>query len=232
MERTQQGATVLVVEDEEDIRELLNFNLRRAGFEVVLAASGEAALSAVSDHIPSLVLLDLMLPGIDGYEVCRRLRKSPQTRHLPIIMLTARADSDDVATGLHTGADDYVAKPFTANILVARIKSVLRRSRPNRDQVDDVLTVASLIIRPGCHEVSANGVPVVLTPTEFQILVMLARRPGWVFSRSQIISKVRGRSYVATSRSVDVQVVSLRRKLGPSGSLIETVRGVGYRLQV
>jgi two-component system alkaline phosphatase synthesis response regulator PhoP len=222
---------IFVVDDEEDILELLRFNLSREGCQVFCASSGEEALRLVRSEIPDLVVLDLMLPGIDGLEVTRRLKSDPNTKHLPIVMLTAKGEEADIVTGLELGADDYVTKPFSPRILVARVRAVLRRKVKESPEETSVIRIHDLIIDPRRHEVLVNGEPVVLTFTEFGILNYVARRPGWVFTRFQIVDAVKGEDYPVTDRSVDVQIVGLRKKLGPAGKYIETVRGVGYRFK-
>ncbi len=222
---------ILVVDDEEDILELLRFNLSREGYQVSCAASGEEALSLVRSEIPGLIVLDLMLPGIDGLEVTRRLKNDPNTKNIPIVMLTAKGEEADIVTGLELGADDYITKPFSPRILVARVRAVLRRKVKEPSEDTSAFQIHNLLIHPGRHEVLVNGKPVQLTFTEFGILNYLARRPGWVFTRFQIVDAVRGEDYPVTDRSVDVQIVGLRRKLGPAGKYIETVRGVGYRFK-
>ncbi len=220
---------ILVVDDEEDIVELVRYHLAREGYAVEAAASGEEALKKVRQGAFSLIVLDLMLPGQDGLEVARALKAEARTASLPIVMLTAKGEDADVVSGLELGADDYVTKPFSPRVLLARIKAVLRRR--SRAAVDDqnVIAIHELEIHPGRRSVLAGGKPIDLTFTEFQLLAFLARRPGWVFTRSQIVDAVRGTDYPVTDRSVDVQVVGLRKKLGPYGRYIETVRGVGYR---
>jgi two-component system alkaline phosphatase synthesis response regulator PhoP len=227
--------SILVVEDEEDIQQLVSYNLVRAGFDVDCADSGEEAMQRLRDKQPDLILLDLMLPGVDGSEVCRSLRLDEQTREIPISMLTAKGEDDDVMSGLDLGADDYVTKPFSPGILVSRIKAVLRRkakeqSAPLR-QPRQAIQVHDLLIDPRRHEVKVGGQLIDLTLTEFGILEFLAKRPGWAFSRQQIIDAVRGYEYIITPRAVDVQIFSLRKKLGETGKKIETVRGIGYRLK-
>ena len=222
---------ILVVDDEEDILELLRFNLSREGHRISCAASGEEALSLVRSEIPGLIVLDLMLPGIDGLEVTRRLKNDPNTKNIPIVMLTAKGEEADIVTGLELGADDYITKPFSPRILVARVRAVLRRKVKEPSEDTSAFQIHNLLIHPGRHEVLVNGKPVQLTFTEFGILNYLARRPGWVFTRFQIVDAVRGEDYPVTDRSVDVQIVGLRRKLGPAGKYIETVRGVGYRFK-
>ena len=220
---------ILVVDDEEDILELVRYNLVREGYAVVCAATGEDALNSAASDPADLIILDLMLPGIDGLEVARRLKKNPGTKDTPIVMLSAKGEEADIVSGLELGADDYVTKPFSPRILVARIKAVIRRKSDAAEEESDVLNVRELVIHTGRRHVTANGRPLELTYTEFQVLYFLARRPGWVFTRSQIVDAVRGDDYPVTDRSVDVQIVGLRKKLGPLGKYIETVRGVGYR---
>lgn len=221
--------TILVVEDEEDIQELIRFNLMRAGYEVITVATGEAALTALKQASPRLVLLDLMLPGVDGLEVCRRIRGDDATRETPVIMVTAKGEESDLVTGLELGADDYIVKPFSPRVLTARIKAVLRRQTQRQGDAPEVIRVHGITIHPGRREVLVAGDPVELTFTEFNILLYLARRPGWVRTRRQIVDAVRGDDYHVTERSVDVQMVSLRKKLGEAGRNLQTVRGVGYR---
>ena len=220
---------ILVVDDEEDILELVRYNLDREGYQVLCAVSGEEALEMAASEPVDLIILDLMLPGIDGLEVARRLKHNMNTREIPIVMLTAKGEEADVVAGLELGADDYVTKPFSPRILIARMKAVIRRRGGDVDLDNDVLTIRELSIHTGRRHVTANGTPLDLTYTEFQVLYFLARRPGWVFTRSQIVDAVRGDDYPVTDRSVDVQIVGLRKKLGSLGHYIETVRGVGYR---
>ena len=220
---------ILVVDDEEDILELVRYHLAREGYSVVCAASGEVALQSAKDDPVDLIILDLMMPGIDGLEVARRLKQNSDTKDMPIIMLTAKGEEADIVTGLELGADDYITKPFSPRILMARTKAVLRRRSGVADVESEVLTVRELSIHTGRHHVTAGGNPLDLTYTEFKVLHFLARRPGWVFTRSQIVDAVHGSDYPVTERSVDVQIVGIRKKLGPLGKYIETVRGVGYR---
>jgi len=220
---------ILVVDDEEDILELVRYNLVREGYAVVCTASGEAALTIAGSDAVDLIVLDLMLPGIDGLEVARRLKARPANRDTPIVMLTAKGEEADIVTGLELGADDYVTKPFSPRILIARIKAVIRRRSGLVEAERDILNIRELSIHVGRRRVTAADEVLDLTYTEFQVLYFLARRPGWVFTRSQIVDAVRGDDYPVTDRSVDVQIVGLRKKLGPLGKYIETVRGVGYR---
>ncbi len=224
---------ILVVDDEEDILELVRFHLGREGYRVTCAETGERAIKAVRSAKPDLLILDLMLPGIDGLEAARLLKADASLQDLPIIMLTAKGEEADVVTGLELGADDYVTKPFSPRVLIARVKAILRRGG-RLDQGPDekaVIRRHNLVIHPGRREVLVDRKPVSLTYTEFGILAYLARRPGWVFTRSQIVDAVRGDDYPVTDRSVDVQIVGLRRKLGEAGAYVETVRGVGYRFR-
>jgi two-component system, OmpR family, alkaline phosphatase synthesis response regulator PhoP len=227
---------VLVVEDEEDIRELVSYNLLKEGYQVAGVASGEDALAAVESKRPDLILLDIMLPGLDGLRVCRKLKENPQFASIPIIMLTAKGEEPDIVAGLNMGADDYVTKPFSPKVLLARVQAVLRRAEvahtvSEEEQESDIIEIRDLMIHPGRHEVFARGKAVELTATEFKLLHFLAQRPGWVFTRQQILDGVHGDNYAITDRAVDVQVVGLRKKLGSVGSYIETVRGVGYRFK-
>jgi two-component system alkaline phosphatase synthesis response regulator PhoP len=222
---------ILIVDDEEDILELLKFKLSKEGYQVTGAASGEEALRCVRSETPDLIVLDLMLPGIDGIEVARELKHDFDTKNIPIVMVTAKGEEADIVTGLELGADDYITTPFSPRILIARVKAVLRRRGKGSQDTTSVIQTHNLLIHPGRHEVLVNGDPVQLTFTEFGILHYLTRRPGWVFTRSQIVDEVRGDDYYVTDRSVDVQIVGLRRKLGPAGDYIETVRGVGYRFR-
>lgn len=223
--------TILVVDDEEDILELVRHHLKREGYAVQCADSGEKALSAARTEPVNLIILDLMLPGIDGLEVTRRLKNDAQTRHIPILMLTAKGEESDVVTGLELGADDYVTKPFSPRILIARTRAIIRRGSNDIPDETAVIRVHGIEIHPGRRAVTIQDQPVSLTYTEFQVLSILARRPGWVFTRSQIVDMVRGDDYPVTDRSVDVQIVGLRKKLGRCGDYIETVRGVGYRFK-
>ena len=221
---------ILMIEDDENIQELVAYNLRKAGWSIATVGNGEEGLEAALEQMPDLVLLDLMLPGMDGLEVCRKLKsKSPA---IPIIMLTAKGEETDVIVGLEMGADDYMVKPFSPKILIARIKAVLRRSDVE-EEIDDskVIVRGELSIHPQKHLVLINDKKLDLTDTEYRLIKYLSERPGWVFTRNQILDAVRGEDAVVTDRAVDVQIVGLRKKMGKAGALIETVRGVGYRFQ-
>ena len=220
---------VVVVEDEPDILELIEYNLRREGFEVVTATSGRAGLSVIGREKPDLVLLDLLLPGLDGLDVCRRLRAVDATRDLPVIMVTARGEESDVVLGLGVGADDYIHKPFSPRELIARVRAVLRRG-PMRDRDPERrVTRGPLVIDPGRHWTEVDGGRLDFTPTEFRLLYFLAAHPGRVFTRGQLLDRVIGDRAVVIDRNIDVHVRAVRKKLGPHRDLIETVRGIGYR---
>ena len=222
---------ILVVDDEEDILELVRYNLVKEGYYVTGALTGEDALKKVRSEAFDLIVLDLMLPGIDGLDVAKKLKNDRKTEQIPILMLTAKGEEADIVTGLELGADDYVTKPFSPRVLIARVRTALRRQTREPDDDTSVVNIYQLEIHPGRRSVLAKGRAIDLTYTEFQVLYILARRPGWVFTRSQIVDAVRGDDYPVTDRSVDVQIVGLRKKLGQFGKYIETVRGVGYRFR-
>lgn len=226
---------ILLVEDDHDIQQLVSYNLIKAGFNVTCADSGEEGLNLLDREHFDGIILDIMLPGKSGIEVCRIVRQIKESKSIPIIMLTAKGEEEDIVTGLNSGADDYVTKPFSPKILTARVKAVMRRAvnevENQLTEQPETLTIHSLTIHPGRHEVLLNGKSIQLTNTEFTILLLLVKRPGWVFTRQQIIDQIRGYDYLITPRAVDVQIFGLRKKLGPDGSRIETVRGVGYRMQ-
>ncbi|SLM30759.1 Alkaline phosphatase synthesis transcriptional regulatory protein phoP [Desulfamplus magnetovallimortis] len=234
---------ILIVDDEEDILELIKFNLHKEGYLVTTALTGEDAIKIVRKEKIDLMILDLMLPGIDGFEVTREIRKTIQLPDIPIIMLTAKGEEADVVTGLELGADDYIAKPFSPKILLARVRTILRRKSLLMNSSDKEnkaafphthkgqVNIFGIMIDPGRYRVEVDGNPVDLTYSEFNILLFLAGHPGWVFTRQQIMDAIRGENYVVTERSIDVQIVGLRKKLGKHGKFIETVRGIGYRLK-
>lgn len=222
---------ILIIEDEEDVIELIRYNLAKEGYQVLSAVSGEKGLDIALESRPSLILLDLMLPGLDGLEICRILKKNPKTENIPIIMVTAKGEEADIVAGLELGADDFIPKPFSPRVLLARTRAVLRRAAVKPSGEKETIDLGDIKIDPGRFEVVADGKPINLTSTEFSLLHFLARRPGWVFSRDQIVNAVRGDDYPVTDRSVDVQIVGLRKKLGAAGVRIETVRGIGYRLK-
>jgi two-component system phosphate regulon response regulator PhoB len=223
---------IVVIEDEEDILEVIAYNLRREGYEVVTSTSGEDGLETIERVAPSLVVLDLMLPEIDGIELCRKLKADPLTTGIPVIMVTAKGEESDVVLGLGVGADDYVTKPFGPKELVARVKAVLRRARtkPESERRERIQR-DGVIIDPQRHDVKIDGTSVVLTATEFRLLHFLATHPGRVFTRDHLLTRVIGEDAIVVDRNIDVHVRAIRKKLGKHRDLIETVRGVGYRFK-
>ena len=222
---------ILIIEDEKDIGELLEYNLQKEGFDTILTNNGESGLRAARKEKPNLLILDLMLPGIDGLEVCRLIKTDNDIKNISIVMLTALGQEEDIVKGLESGADDYITKPFSFKVLVARIKSVLRRGQVEDLNSEQDLNIMGVKITSRSREVSINDSIIELTLTEFQILYLLASHPGWVFTRYQIINKIREDNYPVTDRSIDFQIVGLRKKMGELGSLIQTIRGVGYRFK-
>lgn len=231
-EMVNEKERVLLVEDEGDIRDVIEYNLEREGYQTLAFDNGEAGLEAIRNETPDLVLLDLMLPGIDGLEICRQLKGNPATRDIPIIMITAKTEESDVVLGLGIGADDYVNKPFSPQELMARVKSVLRRA-PLKEVAEEKTRIRlhGLSIDCSRHEVTISGEPIILTATEFRLLHFFATQPGRVFSRDHLLSRVIGDETVVIDRNIDVHVRSIRKKLGKLRDLIETVRGVGYRFK-
>jgi two-component system alkaline phosphatase synthesis response regulator PhoP len=221
---------ILVVDDEKDILDLVDYNLQKEGYRVTLVTNGEKTLEELSKNSQDLMLLDLMLPGIDGLEVCRRVKFDQKTKNIPIIMLTAKGEESDIVIGLELGADDYITKPFSPRVLIARIRNLLRRSNKNLAvENNDMIKIGNLIIDSNRVKVFVDDKEIEFTITEFKLLQFLAKKPGWVYTRYQIVDALKGEDYPVTDRSVDVQIVGLRQKLGDYGYLIETVRGVGYR---
>jgi two-component system phosphate regulon response regulator PhoB len=220
---------ILVVDDEEDILELIRYNLEREGYSVSCVTSGEACLAKVKEQLPDLILLDLMLPGVDGLSVCKILKNTPKAQLVPVIMLTAKGEEADIVTGLELGAEDYIPKPFSPKVLIARIRAVLRRGDASLQDNESEIKRQDLVMNPGRREVLLKGKHLTLTYSEFEILYLLAKRPGWVYTRNQIVNNVKGDDYPVTERAIDVQIVGLRKKLGKCGTYIETIRGVGYR---
>ena len=228
----QDAITIIAVEDDADIRDLLIFNLEKEGYQALGAGSGEAALQLILEHKPALVLLDLMLPGMGGMALCRRIRQNPEFAATAILMLTAKGEESDIVAGLEAGADDYVVKPFSPGVLLARVRSLLRRGgglSGSGAGGEKIIDYGDIVINPERREVLVAGNAVDLTTTEFKILHCLARRPGIVFTRGRLLDLVHGDLHAVTDRAVDVQIVGLRRKLGPLASVVETVRGAGYR---
>jgi len=228
----EQRQTILIIEDEIDIQEMISFNLRQEGYRVFCSSSGEDGLEKAKSKTPHLIVLDLMLPGLNGLEICRRIRKDSDLDEVKIIMLTAKSEESDVVLGLELGADDYVTKPFSNKILLARIHSLLRRGTAKKEkESEEVIQFDDLVIHPGRREVLLKDHAVELTSSEFKALHLMARRPGWVFTRYQIVDGVHGVGHIVTGRAIDVMLVSLRKKLGDYATCIETVRGVGYRFK-
>ena len=223
--------TILIVEDEEDIQALLIYNLTKEGFSATAVESGELGLQhAIANH-PGLILLDLMLPGMDGLSVCRALKSSENTRNIPIIIASAKGEEADIVAGLEMGADDYITKPFSPKVLIARIRALLRRAGEEPADSSDILRIHELEIDPVKFKARLAGEKLELTTNEFHVLNYLARHAGWVFTRYQIVNAVRGEDYVVTERAIDVQIAGLRKKLGKYANYIETVRGIGYRFK-
>jgi two-component system, OmpR family, phosphate regulon response regulator PhoB len=221
---------ILVIEDERDLVEILTYNLTNEGFEVLSATDGQDGLRRAQRELPDLILLDLMLPVVDGLQVCRQLRSDPRTQDLRILMLTARSEEIDEIVGFNMGADDYVTKPFKIKPLIHRIKALLRRSTPDKAHADRV-AVRGLEIDRLNHQVTLEGEELLLTPTEFRLLWVLARQPGRPYSRHELMDSSRGEDANALERTIDVHIRSLRQKLGDHAELIETIRGVGYRFR-
>ncbi len=220
---------ILIIEDEVSLVEVLTYNLEREGYEVVVASEGKEGLRKGQTHLPDLIILDLMLPGLGGLDICRELRAAPKTSAIPILMLTAKAEETDQVIGFAMGADDYVTKPFSVKVLLQRIKVLLRRAA-NPEPAGDIIELAGIKIDKRCHQVSVEGQPLPLTPTEFRLLETLVRQPGRAFTRYDLMDAAVGDTIVL-ERTIDVHIKTLRRKLGDAGQHIETVRGVGYRFR-
>jgi two-component system phosphate regulon response regulator PhoB len=223
---------VLIIEDDEDIQAVIQYNLRKAGFLGVFSAEdGLTGFKMTKELKPNIILLDLMLPGLDGISLCRRLKSDDTLSAIPVIMITAKSSESDFVAGLEAGADDYVVKPFSLKVLIARIKSVLRRAEAAAlfNGQDSTISRGALTIDIDRRQVHIDGTPVTMTFSEFEVLLLLARSPGRIFSRNQIVNRIKGDDYPVTERAIDVQIVGLRKKLGDHADLIETVRGVGYR---
>ena len=224
-------SNVLIVEDEEDIIELMAYNLSKEGFVVDSLLDGTDILTKVKSKKPSLIILDLMLPGLDGLEICKMLKKDSQTERIPVIIVTAKTDESDIVTGLELGAEDYITKPFSPKILIARVRNVLRREANPKVGFDKDIRVHNLVISQERRDVVLDGLKLTLTYSEFQTLALLASQPGRVYTRYQIVEKVHGDDYAVTDRSIDVLIVSIRKKMGKYADYIETIRGVGYRFK-
>jgi DNA-binding response OmpR family regulator len=225
----ERQSTIVLIEDEPAIQEIVEYNLRREGYRVHCCADGEKGLRSVRELLPDLVVLDLMLPGLDGIEVCRKLRKDPATRGMPVLMLTAKSEESDVVLGLGVGADDYVSKPFSPRELIARVKALLRRGPLKDEDGESRLLRGPLVLDPARHEATIDDASLGLTATEFKLAYALARHPGRVFSREQLVNACIGEDRYVIDRNIDVHIRALRKKLGEARDLIETIRGVGYR---
>ena len=224
------GTRVLIIEDQRDLTDVLSYNLQREGYEVVVAREGREGLRKAQTLLPSLLILDLMLPGVDGLDICRELRASPQTSNIPILMLTAKTEETDQIVGFAVGADDYVTKPFSVKVLLQRVKALLRRTESS-ETAADVVELAGIRVDKRSHQVSQHGQPLPLTLTEFRLLEALMKQPGRAFTRHDLMEAAIGDAIVL-ERTIDVHIKSLRRKLGAAGQQqIETVRGVGYRFR-
>ena len=221
--------TILIIEDEPDIRTLLEYNLKKNGYAILLEKDGEGGLKSARNSLPDLILLDLMLPGINGIDVCRVLKSDGSTKNIPIIMLTALGQEEDIVLGLEAGSDDYVTKPFSLKVLEARIAASIRKYTNKKDNSNEEVRIQGIVMSNKTRDVKIDNLKIELTFSEFQILHLLVSHPGWVFTRYQIIERIRGDGYPVTDRSVDFQIVGLRKKMKNKGKLIETIRGVGYR---
>ncbi|MEM8961366.1 MAG: response regulator [Acidobacteriota bacterium] len=223
---------IVVIEDEADIREVIEHNLEREGFSVVGVGNGEEGVRTVVKHAPDLVLLDLLLPGLDGIEVCRKLKMDPVTRQIPVIMVTAKGEESDIVLGLGVGADDYILKPFSPKELIARVRAVLRRGAVKEDEGRaERINHDSVVIDPLRHQVTVEGEVRSFTATEFRLLHLLAQHPGRVFTRDQLVNRVIGGGAAVIDRNIDVHIRAIRKKLAEARFLIETIRGVGYRFR-
>lgn len=218
--------SIIIVEDEADIADLVKYNLEKEGFRAIVATDGEKALERIRSSPPSLVVLDLLLPKLDGLEICREMRRDPRTKAIPVLMLTARSEEMDKLAGFEAGADDYLTKPFSPRELVARVKALLRRQEPVQAERTEL---KDLTIDFERHEVHLKDKPLVLTPKEFDLLAFLVQNPGRVYSREQLLDQVWGYEYLGGTRTVDVHVRHLRAKLGPRARWIQTMKGVGYK---
>ncbi|HKZ17579.1 MAG TPA: response regulator transcription factor [Geobacteraceae bacterium] len=222
--------TVLVIEDEKDLADLISFNLENEGYRVVTAMDGTAGLESARNSLPDLILLDLMLPGITGIEICKILRRNEKTSKIPVIMLTAKSEEIDRVVGFEVGADDYVVKPFSNRELMLRVKAVLRRGEQDKPS-DKVIRIGDLSIDTSRHQVTSAGEEVILTTTEFKLLINLAERLGRVQSRDVLLKNVWGYNYIGDTRTVDTHITRLRTKLGEAGEMIKTIRGFGYKME-
>ncbi|MFT5113940.1 MAG: two-component system alkaline phosphatase synthesis response regulator PhoP [Parasphingorhabdus sp.] len=221
---------ILIVEDEEDLREIMLYNFKREGYEVLGVESGEDGIIKAKSIHPDIILLDLMLPKMSGLDVCRELKSDLNTKSIPIVMVSAKGEEADIVCGLELGADDYVTKPYSPRVLLARVRALLRRSKVE-ESVDNDLVINTMVLNKNKHSIKIDNEEIELTKSEFSILHFLVSNRGWVFTRFQIVNAIRGERYVVTERAIDVQIVGLRKKISTYGKMIETVRGIGYKFQ-
>jgi two-component system phosphate regulon response regulator PhoB len=222
---------ILSIEDDSDIRELIRYNMEREGYKVYDFDAVDEAMNWLSKKLPNLILLDIMLPGKDGLTFCRELKKDARLSHIPVILITARNEDADIVAGLEVGADDYIVKPFSSRVLIARIRTVLRHRDASVENKQEILSYGPFEIDLTCHIIKINGKHITLTIGEFNALELFMRRPGVVFSRDQIIDALHGHDHFAADRAIDVLIVGLRKKLGRCSTWIETIRGIGYRMK-
>ncbi len=226
---------ILMVEDEPDIIELVTFHITREGYTFSAISDPNLLANELTTQTPDLIILDLMLPGKNGYDICKSLKNTPATEHIPILIISAKSEETDIVTGLELGADDYLTKPFSPKVLIARIRALIRRSTPAPttapSESTENITIHGLAIFPNSHQVTFNNSNIELNTSELKTLLFLAEKPGWVYSRYQIVEAIRGENHFVTDRTIDVLIVGLRKKLGAAGSLIETIRGAGYRMK-
>jgi|TARA_B110000495_G_scaffold54026_1_gene45361 two-component system phosphate regulon response regulator PhoB len=221
--------TVLIIEDEPSLQEILTYNLESRGYQVLVFDDGTEGLEGVRKHVPDIVLLDIMLPGMDGFEVCRHIRSDPLIKHLPVLMMTARGEEIDQLVGFQMGADDYVTKPFKMRILLERIKSLLRRTEGSTDDESGRLSSDGIVLDRIQFKVTVGDADIAFTPTEFDLLWHLMKHPGRVFNRADLMNAIMGDDTIVLERTIDVHIRALRKKLGDCGDFIETVHGIGYR---
>jgi DNA-binding response OmpR family regulator len=222
---------IAVIEDETDILEVIVYNLKREGYQTVISKRGDDGLQIIQNQFPALIILDLMLPGMSGLDVCRKLKSDPVTSDIPVIIVSAKGEESDIVLGLGLGADDYICKPFSPRELIARVRAVLRRGSLQDVQMSDQVRIQELVIDTVRHEARIDGDLMQLTATEFRILHQLATQPGRAYTREQLLNRVVGDGVVVVDRNIDVHIRSIRKKLGQHSHLIETIRGIGYRFQ-
>ena len=220
---------ILLVDDEIDIIDILKFHLEKEGYDIITAQKGKEAVERAERFVPDLIVLDLMMPELDGISACRKIKADPITKHIPVIMLTAKSEETDIILGLEFGADDYITKPFSARVVVAKVRALLRRTATTDQLDEEVVSIGPLFMNKANRNANLDELPIVLTYSEFEVLWLLSKHPGRVYSRTQIVNAIKGEDYPVTERSIDVQIVGIRKKMGDFARYIETVRGVGYR---